>query len=195
MKLKHSMLMFVAVAVPFMGYSKVAFPFAGIKLRSPIVMPASFGGVKLPSSGSSLSVSGGKAFSYGEIYLEPEEGFMFSIADMEDEIGGYPVLSEYLPEGIEVTWTGKKFKVPKAGKVKYSKSEGDFVATRDENPCGFSISISKKTGKVKGSFKVYVAVSEKKLKAYTASFSGYLGGESLSVSIKKAGVYAAATLD
>ena len=113
--------------------------------------------------------------------------------ELPDEIDGYEVMGEYAPDGIEVTWTGKRFKVPAAGIVKYSKKEGDFVATKDDNPCGFKITISKK-GKVSGSFKIYVAKSEKTLKAYTAKFSGYLGGD-ISVSIKKAGFYTSATLE
>ena len=117
----------------------------------------------LASKASAVSSSVGslgkkKAFSYGDIYLEPDDGLMFSLEEMVDDIDGYEVMSEYLPDGIEVTWTGRKFKVPKAGRVKYSKKEGDFIATSDDNPCGLSISISKK-GKVTGSFKVYVAKS------------------------------------
>lgn len=196
MKLNHSLLILVAVAVPFVGHSKSYNPYAyaGYAYTGYAYAGYAYTGTK-SSSSAAVSASGKKTFSYGDVILEPEDGLMFSVADIEDEIGGYPVLTEFLPEGIEVTWTGKKFKVPKAGRVKYSKKEGDFIATRDENPCGFTISISKKTGKVKGSFKVYVAVSEKKLKSYTATFSGYLGGEELSLSIKKAGVYATATLD
>ena len=131
--------------------------------------------------------------AFGDTVLEPEDSLFFSLEDMADEIKGYEVLSEYLPDGIEVVWTGKKFKAPKAGKVKYSKKEGDFIATKEENPCGFKISVSKKTGKVKGSFKVYVQKSEKKLKSYTAKFTGYLGND-LTVTVKKVGVYNA-TLD
>ena len=108
--------------------------------------------------------------------------------EMPDEIGGFEVLSEYLPDGIDVEWTGKKFKTPKAGRVKYSKKEEDFVATSDDNPSGFKVSINKKTGKVSGSFKVYVAKSEKKLKSYSAKVKGYVGGE-LTVTIKKVGVF------
>ena len=41
-----------------------------------------------------------------------------------------------------------------------------------------------------GSFKVYCAKSEKKLKSYTAKFGGYLGGE-LTVSVKGGGSFPA----
>lgn len=136
-----------------------------------------------------------KTLTVGDVVLEPEESLIFSLEDMEDTIGGYEVLGEYLPDGVEVEWTGKKFKLPKAGRVKYSKKEGDFVSTSDDNPAGLKLSINKKSGKVSGSFKVYVAKSEKKLKSYTAKVSGYLGSESLSVTIKKQGVYTSATLD
>ena len=132
-------------------------------------------------------------FIYGDIELEPEDTVMFSLDDGPEDIDGYEVMGEYLPAGIEVMWTGKKFKCPKKGSVKYSKKEEDFYTTNDENPCGFSVSINKKTGRVSGSFKVYVMKSEKKVKSYTAKVSGYLGDE-LSVTIKKAGVYGA-TLD
>ena len=125
--------------------------------------------------------------------LEPEDSVMFSLDDFPEEINGYPVLDEYLPNGVELTWTGKKFKAPKKGKVKYSKSEEDFVTTNDENPCGLSVSYSKKKGIIKGSFKVYCQKSEKKLKSYTAKYSGYLGG-AISVTIKKSTV-AEASID
>lgn len=142
----------------------------------------------IPLMGFSKSKLVSVIYGDGEV-LEPEDSLTFSTDDMPDEIGGYEVLSEYLPDGISVEWTGKKLKAPKAGKVKYSKKEESFVATRDENPCGFKASLNKKTGAVKGSFKVYVAKSEKKLKSYTASFSGTLGGP-LRIVIKKVGTYA-----
>lgn len=131
-----------------------------------------------------------KSFEYGDISLEPEDSISFSLDDMADEIGGYEVMGEFLPGTVDIVWTGKKFKAPKAGKVKYSKVEGDFISTSDENPAGLSLSVSKK-GKVKGSFKVYVQKSDKKLKAYTAKVSGELGGV-LIVSIKKVGTWTAA---
>lgn len=125
----------------------------------------------------------------GEEY-DPDSILMFSIDDVPDTIGGYEVMSEYAPMGIEVIWTGKKFKTPKAGKVKYSKKEGDFIATSDENPCGLKVSINKKTGKVSGSFKLYVMKSEKKLKSYSFKITGVVGGTVTAYS-KKVGTIAA----
>lgn len=128
---------------------------------------------------------------FGDITLEPEDSLTFICDELPEEIGGYEVMYEYLPAGVEVLWTGKKFKLPKAGKVKYSKKEGDFITTNDDNPCGVKLSISKKTGKIKGSFKVYVMKSEKKVKSYTAKVTGYVGDEEIYVTIKKVGTFAA----
>ena len=72
---------------------------------------------------------------------------------------------------------GKTLKAPKAGKVKYSKKDEGFVDSKDsENPSGLKAKLNKKKGTISGSFKVYVAKSEKKLKSYSAKFSGKLGG-------------------
>ena len=158
MKMKTMLMMALAMALPFAGFSKA-------KLAT---------------------------LTYGDgEELEPEDTVSFMVEDLPDEIGGYEVLSEYLPDGIMVEWTGKKFKAPKSGSVKYSKKEEDFVTTSDENPCGFKVSVNKKTARVTGSFKVYVKKSEKKLKTYSAKFAGYLGGQ-IVVTIKKVGTFAAA---
>ena len=136
-----------------------------------------------------------KTLVIGDMTLEPDTSLTFALADAPDEINGMEVLSEYLPDGIDVTWTGSKFKVPKSSKPKFSKKQDDFVTSekRDENNCGFKCSVNKKTGVVKGSFKVYVQKSEKKLKAYGASFRGTLGDGGVAVRI--AGASYEATLD
>ena len=182
MKLKFIAMLLLAAAIPFDGYPKTVLVGGKYNLT----------GI---SAGSSKTASALKkrTFSYGEITLEPDDSLVFALDDMVDTIGSYTVLDSFLPAGIEITWTGTKFKVPKAGRVKYSKSEGDFVTTREENPCGFKISISSK-GKVRGSFKVYAA-NGTKLKSYTATFSGNLEGDGLSVKVKKANVYSSASIN
>ena len=101
-----------------------------------------------------------------------------------DDIDGYEVLTEFLPSGVALEWTGKKLKAPKSGRVKYSKKDGGFIAKKDsENPSGLSVKYNKSSGKVSGSFKVYVAKTETKLKSYSARFSGTLGDE-MRVSVK-----------
>lgn len=147
----------------------------------------------LPSRSSSASSSSGKVFSYGDLTLEAGDALFFSVDEMPEAINGQDVLTEFAPDGIAVEWTGKKFKVPKAGKVKYSKSDEGFYSTSDENPCALKIKITK-AGKVSGSFSVYVAKSETKTKAYKAKFSGKIGGE-LKCTIKKVSGSFSAILD
>ena len=147
-------------------------------------------GLSLNSSGgdSSAGLSNDGAATNQDQDQEKDEDSAYAFSfedDFPDEIDGYEVLSEFLPDGVGLEWTGKKLKAPKAGKVKYSKKEESFVDTKDsDNPSGLSVKYNKKKGTVSGSFKVYVAKSEKKLKTYTAKFSGALGG-SLKVYVKK----------
>ena len=54
--------------------------------------------------------------------LEPDSSLTFTVDLDLDTIGGYEVLSEFSPDGVEVVWTGKKFTTPKAGSVKYKKT-------------------------------------------------------------------------
>ena len=74
--------------------------------------------------------------------------------------------------------------------LEFHQKEGDFITTSDDNPCGLKGSINKKSGKVSGSFKVYVQKSEKKVKSYSAKISGYLGSD-ITVTVKKAGTFGA----
>jgi hypothetical protein len=150
-----------------------------------------FAGISMSATGESSSSEESSASE--STTIEAGSSLSFSVDDMPDEIGGKDVLSEFLPDGISVEWTGKKLSVPKAGKVKYSKSDEDFVTTNEDNPCGLKLKVSKK-GKVSGSFKVYVEKSEKKVKSYTAKVSGTLGG-TLKVKISKVSGSFSASLD
>lgn len=130
------------------------------------------------ASSKESSSSSSSSTSDSTTLLGDEASFLtFSLVeDSLDEISGYEVLSEFLPDGVTLEWTGKKLKAPKAGKVKYSTKEEMFVDALDsENPSGLSVKCNKKTGKVSGSFKVYVAKSETKLAALKAKFSGKIG--------------------
>jgi len=144
------------------------------------------GGLAPTSGGYVASSRDSSSSSASTTTLGSEEDVVtFSFEDeMPDEISGYEVLSEFLPDGVSLDWTGKKLKAPKSGKVKYSKKEEAFVDTKDsDNPAGLSVKYAKKTGKVSGSFKVYVAKSETKLKSFKAKFSGKLG-QSMGVFVK-----------
>ena len=117
--------------------------------------------------------------------LEAGDTFSFSIEeDLPDTINGLEVLTDFLPDGVDLEWTGKKLKAPKAGKVKYSKRDEDFIDTKDsDNPSGLSVKLNKKKGTVSGSFKIYLMKSEKKLKSVKAKFSGKIG-QSMAVRVK-----------
>lgn len=137
------------------------------------------------SSSTTQTSSSTSSESSGSVSMEAGESLSFSLDEESlDEIDGYEVLSEFLPGGVALEWTGSKLKAPKSGKVKYSKKDGGFVDTKDsENPSGLSVRYNKNSGKVSGSFKIYVSKSDKKLKSYSAKFSGTLGGE-MSVKVK-----------
>lgn len=126
------------------------------------------------------------------------DSYSFSIDadDLPSSIDGRDILDEYLPDGVEVVWTGKKFKTPKAGKPKVKKSDGEYYIDVSEkgadNPSGLKLKYKKKTGRVTGSFKVYASYENSKgklkLKSYSAKVSGILGDEDgLRVTIKKIG--------
>ena len=131
------------------------------------------------SESTSSTTQSTSSESSSPIALGEGESLTFSLDEESlDEIDGYEVLGEFLPGGVALEWTGKKLKAPKAGKVKYSKKEEAFVDTKDsENPSGLSVRYNKSSGRVSGSFKIYVAKTEKKLKSYSARFSGTLGEE------------------
>ena len=93
--------------------------------------------------------------------------------DGEFELGeDAEALAEFLPDSVPVAVTGGRWTLPKAGRVKYDRAEEDFVATSDDNPSGLKLTSAAKDGTFKGSFKVYAAVSETRLKTYTATVTG-----------------------
>ena len=147
------------------------------------------GGLSASASGGAssddLSNNGAAETQDQDQDQDDDSAYAFSFEDdFPDSIGGYEVLSEFLPDGVGLEWNGKKLKAPKAGKVKYSKKDEGFVDKKDsDNPSGLTVKYNKKKGTVSGSFKVYVAKTEKKLKTYTAKYSGKLG-ESMKVYVK-----------
>ena len=110
-----------------------------------------------------LGEAGADAMADGEAEFSLEGEF-----ELEDA----EILSEYLPQGVALTIAGRTWKTPKAGRVKYDRKEEDFVATADENPSGLKLTCALRAGTFKGSFKVYAAVSETRLKTYTATVTG-----------------------
>lgn len=87
--------------------------------------------------------------------------------------GDWDVMDEYLPGTMEITIANGKISAPPAGRVKYSRAEEDFVVSgNEENPAGLKLSYQGSTGIARGSFKVYRALSEKRLKAVAATVWG-----------------------
>lgn len=131
---------------------------------------------------------------YGEYLM-----FTMDTDEFPEYVGDAEVLFEYLPDGIDVEWTGKKLKTPKSAAPKVKKIDGEYeivVSEKGEdNPCGLKLTYKKKSGKVTGSFKVYAVYETKKgklkLKKYSAKVSGYMGEDSLTVTIKKLGTFGA----
>lgn len=131
--------------------------------------------------------------------IAPGDSLSFTVDDLPDEIAGREVLYEYLPDSVDVEWTGKKFKTPKSASPKVKKIDGDYeivVSEKGEdNPCSLSFSYNKKKGKVTGSFKLYTyyenSKGKPKLKSYSAKISGTLGSDNLRVTIKKVGTFTA----
>ena len=93
--------------------------------------------------------------------------FSMDTSDFPEYIGDAEVLTEYLPDGIDVEWTGKKLKTPKSSSPKVKKIDGEYEVVPpsekgEDNPCGLKLSYKKKNGKVSGSFKVFAVYENKK---------------------------------
>ena len=88
------------------------------------------------------------------------------------------LLTEYLPNGVKVTRTAKKWTLPKAGKLKYKKPNaakgipGGLTPT-GENISGLKLSYMAKTGVLKGLFKIWALDTAKgKLKSVSVKVTG-----------------------
>lgn len=85
----------------------------------------------------------------------------------------------YLPEGLSVAASGKKWIVAdgaKAGKVTFAKGTTVIDETKlGANPAGLKLTYKSKDGSFKGSFKVFALVGGK-IKAYTANVTGVMVG-------------------
>jgi len=101
------------------------------------------------------------------------KGSKFQIVDSNEflEILGQNVLP-YLPDGVNVTQSGTKWILPKAGKVVYKNGVVDEKKL-GENPCGLKLIYKAKDGSFKGSFKGYAEVKGKP-KATTVNVTGFL---------------------
>ena len=95
------------------------------------------------------------------------------------------LLTEHLPDGLEVMqnktkWVvapDEKGKAAKAGKVMFDKKKGAIdEAKLGENPSALKLTYTAKTGSFKGSFKAYTLI-DNKVKAYTFNITGVMIGD------------------
>ena len=124
------------------------------------------GAVSQIVSGSSFALEGG-----------------FDIEDIEID-------ESLLPEDVEVTVSGSKWRVPKADRVKFVKDDAAYeVQTEYGNTAGLALSFNAKTGTFRGSFKVFGVTEAGKSKKYTAAVNGVvLDGEGFgTATVKKVG--------
>ena len=82
------------------------------------------------------------------------------------------VLTEYLPDGIPVSQEGKKWVLPKAGKIALKNGEVD-ESKKGDNAAALKLTCKAKDGSFKGSFKAYAVVGGK-LKATTVNVAGVM---------------------
>lgn len=135
--------------------------------------------------------------------IEPGDTLTFDLNadDLPETIKGQEILTEFLPNGVEVEWTGKKFKTPKSASPKVKKIDGEYEIVvkekGEDNPSALKVSYKGST-RVKGSFKIYTTYEKKgkpKIKSYSVSFTGRPGvSDGINVSAKKAAISCTATL-
>ena len=103
------------------------------------------------------------------------------------ELVGDEAYAEYFPKDVPVTVKGKKWVLPKAGRVVLKKGVIDETKLL-ENPSGLKLTVRVKDGTFSGSFKVYVD-NRGKLKSVTVSVAGVVveGVGYGTASIKKVG--------
>ena len=132
--------------------------------------------VWLPVDAGEVGIDGldgamvGKAEALGanaEFHVDPEAALWAMIADS--------VLTEYLPNGIEVKQKGKKWELPKAGKIAMKNGALD-ESKAGENPAALKLTYKAKDGSFKGSFKVYADIGGK-LKTTTVTVTGVMVGD------------------
>jgi hypothetical protein len=81
-------------------------------------------------------------------------------------------MTDYLPDGVSVTQSGKKWVLPKAGKIAMKKGVVDD-SKKGDNPAALKISYKAADGSFKGSFKAYADVGGK-LKTTTVNVTGVM---------------------
>lgn len=86
------------------------------------------------------------------------------------------LVEDTFPWWMELTTSGGKLILPKAGRVSIERGTGEIVST-GENPSGMKLTYKPATGQITGSFNVYAVTPAYKLKKYALKVSGiYIKG-------------------
>ena len=86
------------------------------------------------------------------------------------------LVEDAFPWWMELTTSGGKLILPKAGRVSIERGTGEIVST-GENPSGMKLTYKPATGQITGSFNVYAVTPAYKLKKYALKVSGiYIKG-------------------
>ena len=101
------------------------------------------------------------------------------IIDGEDVLGSWSsipgtLLVDYLPDGVKISRKGKKWALPKAGKLALKRGTSEVDSSKAlDNPSALKLTYKDKDGTFKGSFKVY-SLNNGRLKATTVNVSGIM---------------------
>lgn len=101
------------------------------------------------------------------------------IIDEEDVLATWSsipgtLLVDYLPDGVKISRKGKKWALPKAGKLALKRGTSEVDSSKAlDNPSALKLTYKDKDGTFKGSFKVY-SLNNGRLKATTVNVSGIM---------------------
>lgn len=102
-------------------------------------------------------------------------GCKFAVdASMKNLLGGYTLCEQFLPNGVTVTPSGRKWIVAggaRAGRIRLVDGKVVNLANSD-NPSGLKLTYTAKSSSFKGSFKLYALNAAGGLKSFTASVTG-----------------------
>ena len=98
---------------------------------------------------------------------------MFALDPYPTSINGVLVRTEYLPMKLKGVYDGKKITFSKAGRVSYKKGHFEVSKGGEGNPSALKLTLTPKTGIVKGSFRIYT-FNGRSLKGVSAKVTGFL---------------------
>ena len=129
--------------------------------------------LKLAANGFTGTLSNGWTARTANVTDFRKGDVMFALDPYPTSINGVPVRTEYLPMKLKGVYDGKKITFPKAGRVSYKKGHFEVGKGGEGNPSALKLTLSPKTGIVKGSFRIYT-FNGRSLKGVSAKVTGFL---------------------